>query len=480
MSKTDCYAIIIIFIAFLIRLLYVINTPLTGDEKEFMAVADTISFNINQMNLPVEHDLINHPLLSVYLLKLGAAIFPESKLGTRIVSLASSLGTFIILYIFCRLTLGEKHAIVALLLLGLNRFHIGVSGNGADNALLLFLSAFSIFLFWKALTKQKPFYFIASGVALGLAYLTNESAVVLLGCFMIYFLCDNAYGWKKLVQNKNVHLLLLSFFCVILIDVAWILKHGPSQRLFCGRLFSNIGIGVSGVGFFVTDVLRYIKNIDYHSLVSWEYPAMTWYEGLLLFLCSMEIVVRKKLKTSALKIMGIAFLLLLFAVSIFKSAESRWAEISLIPAIYLSSSTIVEGMNKYILIRPAFYVFVFFSLLSACMFSFNARYIMPPNRFANMVDYDMDLMKWYYNQGQIDKAVEEAHNALVVCPNEARIHNLLGIFYTAKGEMSVAESEFIRAVALKPDFLYAKVNLKLLQSGCARCIDDFFKTYSDN
>ena len=479
MSKTDCYAIIIIFIAFLIRLLYVINTPLTGDEKEFMAVADTISFNINQMNLPVEHDLINHPLLSVYLLKLGAAIFPESKLGTRIVSLASSLGTFIILYIFCRLTLGEKHAIVALLLLGLNRFHIGVSGNGADNALLLFLSAFSIFLFWKALTKQKPFYFIASGVALGLAYLTNESAVVLLGCFMIYFLCDNAYGWKKLVQNKNVHLLLLSFFCVILIDIIWILKHGPAQRLLCGRIFSNLGIGVSGVGFFVTGLLRYIRNIDYYSLVSWEYPAMTWYEGLLLFLCSMGIVARRGLKTSALKIMGITFLLFLLATSIFKNAEFKWAEVSLIPAIYLSSSVIVRGMEKNALIKPVFYIFVSFSLLSACMLSFNAKYVMPPNRFANRVDYDMDLMKWYFAQRRIDKAIEEARDALGICPNEARIHNLLGIFYAAKGEMSVAESEFIKAVALKPDFMYAKVNLDLLQSRCVSCIDSFLKTYSD-
>ena len=143
MSKPSCCAIIIIFLALVLRLSYAMNAPLTGDEKEFKAVADTISFNSHQMNLPVEHDLINHPLLSVYLLKLGAVIFPGSKLGTRIFSLASALGTFIILYIFCRLSLGEKHAIVAMVLLGLNRFHIGVSGNGVDDALLLFLIIFA-------------------------------------------------------------------------------------------------------------------------------------------------------------------------------------------------------------------------------------------------------------------------------------------------------------------------------------------------
>ena len=91
----------------------------------------------------------------------------------------------------------------------------------------------------------------------------------------------------------------------------------------------------------------------------------------------------------------------------------------------------------------------------------------------------MDLMKWYFAQRRIDKAIEEARDALGICPNEARIHNLLGIFYAAKGEMSVAESEFIKAVALKPDFMYAKVNLDLLQSRCVSCIDSFLKTYSD-
>lgn len=480
MFRINCCAAILIFIASLIRLVYAINAPLIGDEKEFMAVADTISFNIHQINLPVEHDLINHPLLSVYILKLAKTLFPLMPLGIRVSSLVASLFTLILLYIFCRVTLGEKQAIVALILLGLNRFHVGVSGAGVDNALLLFLSFFSIFLFWKALTVQKSAYFIASGAVLGLAYLTNESAILLLGCFMIYFLFDNSYGWRRMIKNKDVYLLWLSFLCVVLVDIVWIFKYGPSQRLLCGGFFSNLGIGSSGVGFFIADILKYINHADYNSLVSWEYPAMTWGEGLLLFLCSLMIVVGRKLKTKALKITGIIFLSYLFIISMFKNAEIRWMEISLVPAIYLSSNIIVEGMAKNVALRFVFYIFIVFSFVSVCLFSSSAKYTMPPHRFAAMVDYDTDLMKWYFSQGQIDKAMEEARDALVVCPHEARIHNLLGVFYTAKGKVSAAESEFVRALALRPDLLYARVNLTLLRKRCIRCIGDFFKTYCDN
>ncbi|MFC1630927.1 glycosyltransferase family 39 protein [Candidatus Omnitrophota bacterium] len=411
----------IIFLLVGLRLTFLINAPLIGDEKEFLLVANSISFNPVQFNLPLEHPLIHHPLLSVYTLKVGISIFSETKLGIRFFSLVSGLMTILLLFGFTKRTLGRPYALTAVILLGLNRFHIGISGLGVDDALLLFLSSLSIFLFWRALTNQRACYIAIAGVSAGLAYLTKESAILLLGCYVIYLILTPKYrDWFK--QSK-FYILLCSFLCTISVYIIWMLKHGTSQRLIQDKLWSNLGIGPSGLGFFLIELTRYIKNIDFHALVSWEYPTMPWIMGLLLLVCS--IITYFKYKTEIVRFMSLILGLFVLFTGILKQAEFYWAEISLIPAVYLSSISLVSAINKSVLLKKLAFVFCLVLSLTNFVFTLSAKQALPPDRFANKVDYDTDLIEWLYLNGEVERGIAEAKQAQIICPNEVRIKNLL-------------------------------------------------------
>jgi len=465
MSKSSYYALVIIIflVSSVARIFYAINAPLIGDEKEFLAVANSISFDAANLNLPVEHPLVHHPLLSVYALKAGVSMFGQTKLGIRFFSLLSGLLTLLLLYGFTRKTLGSAYAIVSVVLLGLNKFHIGISGLGTDDSLLLFFSALSIFLFWKALITRHIFYITCAGVSAGLAYLTKESAILLLGCYLVYLIITPKF--RNRLRQSNFYALFFSFLCTIFVDILWVLMHGASQRLAEDNLFSDLGIGPSGLGFFLIEIVRYINDVDYYSLVSWEYPTMSWIMGLVLIGCCAATYF--KFKEDIVRFMCVILFVFVFSTSFFRQAEFYWAQISLIPAVYLSAIYIERMLKKTAWMRRLIFIFLFFFLFTSFNHTFGAKYAFPPDRFAGMVDYDTDLMQWLYLNGQVKEAIKEAEEALKICPNEVRIHNLLGIFYVREGRLEEAGEEFKKATEIKDDFSSAKLNIKLLESGYA-------------
>ena len=70
-----------------------------------------------------------------------------------------------------------------------------------------------------------------------------------------------------------------------------------------------------------------------------------------------------------------------------------------------------------------------------------------------------ELAAGYYERAQMDVAIEELGIAEKLDPTYPRIYNLLGLIYTAMGELPRAEAQFRRAIELAPNDPDARHNL---------------------
>ena len=457
----------VLFCLFLIffglRLFFVFNAPLRQDEKEFIEVAKSLSFKGNFCNLPLEHPLVNHPLLSVYAIKLGMSLFGDSLFGYRSFSLFAAFLTLVLIYLFLKKTVSNQEAIAGLILLGFNQFHIGSMSLAVDHGLLIFFSILAVWFLSEWILKQKISAMFFAGIALGLGYLTKEVMLGLLLCAVIYsalFLKGKNY-----LIFKGLLLLLTAFIAIIFCDILWILKHGSSQRLLQKDFIFNLKFNLSGFSLYFSNLISRIKGVDLKNFISWEHPAMDLGSGLILILGTAYGIF--KFRDNLSRFMAVVFIFFICSASIFRRSEFYWSEISIIPAVFLTSISVIHFKKCFPYTRYFIFAFIVYGLINSTAFVASSRELYPPGRYNSIVDYDMDLMKWYLKEGRIDDAIKEAEDASIACPYEARIINFLGICYAKKNDFQRARAYFLKALQLKSDYGPAANNLKLIENNLA-------------
>jgi len=68
----------------------------------------------------------------------------------------------------------------------------------------------------------------------------------------------------------------------------------------------------------------------------------------------------------------------------------------------------------------------------------------------------------YYEMKQYENAIDALNRAKALDPNDAKVRNYLGCACSQKGWTDAAEKEFLKAIALDPDFGDAHFNLALV------------------
>jgi len=147
--KRISYLVIVVFLVGIFLRLTMLNVPLIEEERKNVLISKTISFVPGQYNLPVEDAYVTHPLLSIYATHLGMSIFGDTLFGIRFFHLLFGILTLLVVY-FLGKEIGEREALLAMLLLTFNQFHIHTSIKAENNSILFFLTALAVLLFWKA------------------------------------------------------------------------------------------------------------------------------------------------------------------------------------------------------------------------------------------------------------------------------------------------------------------------------------------
>lgn len=206
----------IVIAGFLLRLNVVLGSTYHWDEeREWIPFTDSISFEPGAVHLPIR--TISHPVLPVYLMKLGSVIAGENPLGFRLMSLlAGSLTVLIVALVGLRWG-GFWTAFWASSLLAFNEYHIFISSLAIDKPIQIFFVALAVAGFVRFLESEnsKALYF--AGAMTGLAFLCKETTALLLPGFLIALLLSERH--RRWLLRPAPYLAVLTFVVVISPDL---------------------------------------------------------------------------------------------------------------------------------------------------------------------------------------------------------------------------------------------------------------------
>lgn len=352
--------IILLLTAFALRLyLASITIYLWDEDRDWIPLAQSISFQTENLHLPIRGDF--HSALAAYFIKLGTLFLGETILGFRLFSLLAGLLTLVVVWRLADQWAGPKTAFWATALLAFNEYHVAISMLAIQKVFFLLAGALAIYTFSRFLINHKAIYLYLTGGLTGLAFLFYEISALLIPVFLITLFFSQNRNW---LLKKELFFAGLVFFIIISPDLYWNFissKDGATEIGYSDHLSRIGGIGLNKIhfAFFFRDLgteIYRLLGLEYHDPAG-EYPAMNTIFGILLF----GSVVLATFRLNQLKDPVVRFLLILFwFVFLFflfiqpgktkiDPAVWLWVDLILIPAVLICGFLVarLQGWKYY-------------------------------------------------------------------------------------------------------------------------------------
>lgn len=456
MNKHFKILLAVIVAGCLLRVL-LLNAPFTEDERKDVIIARSISFDPNNLNLPIEDPYETHPLLNVYATKLGLMLFGESNFGIRFFHLLFGSLTLLLIYLLAK-EMGRREALWAVFLLAFNQFHMHVSIKAENNSLLFVLTTLSIWIFFKAVQNNDRKLFLWLGPLCGLAFLTKGVSLLLAPAFFLYLLSDaQKRAWFR---TRELYFALLFFFITISPWIIWVMVHGSSQLIFQPEMYqkSHWIPNRTALNFFLIGPMSWIEGVDYRLRVSWEDAIVDGLSGIVLLVGTFFSI--RFFKQDFYRLLSLIFIVFFSVLSFFnlpglKWGEFWWAALCLIPAVCLTAKMFVEINSRYPFTQYFVGLYGFYLALNAILFVMTAdRLGYPPRRFAAFVDDDYITARIYEDKKMFGQAIAEVKRLLENSPNDIETLSYLGWLYIQQNDFNAALDAWFKAMEIEPDFIH--------------------------
>ena len=153
-----------------------------------------------------------HPLLFQSILSLQYRLFGISPIGGRLLSVAFGIATVWVTYAIGTRLYGRRVGVLAALLIGVMPYTVVVSRQILLDGPMVFFTALSLYLLVRFVQTERVGLLYASAAALGLATLTKETAILLVGGAYAFF----AVTRKMRLSLKHAGLALMVLVLTIL------------------------------------------------------------------------------------------------------------------------------------------------------------------------------------------------------------------------------------------------------------------------
>jgi 4-amino-4-deoxy-L-arabinose transferase-like glycosyltransferase len=324
--------ITLFLIALALRVYPTFMKALVFDEKIKLAIANEIDFT--SKHLPIGDRRVPHSLMSVYFSKLGTMLFGKSLWASRFFFVVFGTASLFFIYLLVLENSGMQTALLTLILLVFDQFHISEATQIREEAPLLLFSSIAIYCFFKALKKRKEWIY-GTALALGFSYLCKEGAAFfLLISFCFYVLTKKEY--RSLFGRRDI---LLTTGIMAAVGCVYWLWGINNKFLNYGKV--ELGISLRALYMYFAEAvtwLREIKLIDYR-LSDIEFHGFGfehWVTGILIYTSFVYSVLTDEKKKGLIR-----FSLLMFSVFFI---ENTFLDPSLICASWRMSLSILPGL----------------------------------------------------------------------------------------------------------------------------------------
>ena len=219
------YAILAVAIA--LRLVGAFSANLIFDERAHWALAETIDLRPGHLHLVSR--TLDHPLLSIYVLRLGSFVLGTSDFALRLPYVLAGAATLVPVYLLGRRAFGDRAGLLAAALLAVDQFHAGWSRVFMPETLMLLLVSLGLLQFLRVLEHGTPGRFAGLGALLGLAYLAKEPGILLTAGLWVYLLVTPAH--RRLLIDPRWYLAHAVMLLVVAPDLLWNLSQWSESYL---------------------------------------------------------------------------------------------------------------------------------------------------------------------------------------------------------------------------------------------------------
>lgn len=186
-----------------------------GDVADVVAVGRELAFSA-----------IAGPPLAHWLAEIALRATGGHTFGIYLLSQICILVAYWAMFQFGRTIIGERHAVLAILLMtGISVFTIGSPDFGPD-ILMMPLWALTLLHFWRASGENKELYWLAVALDIGLMLLTSYLALVLVAALLAFLAIDRRARAGILTPGAAVAGIITAFMLVV--SVAIFKQHGAS------------------------------------------------------------------------------------------------------------------------------------------------------------------------------------------------------------------------------------------------------------
>lgn len=331
---------VLMVVCFALRYYAATTVPMPYDEAQLVRLSERIVLTPGAVSLPVHVYPHRHLAGQLYLGKLGTLLLGHNLVGFRFMSVVLGTASSWIIFALVRRAWGFWPALLSLVLLCFNGFHIGVSRFAIERT-YLFFSVLGIYLFWRALQDDRPGFMIAAGAGLGAGALVSEHTLLLLPVLAAYLaLSKSNRRWLTRWQTWAGVLAAVAV-CVPLVYM-YLRNPDPQSSLYDDygdhvERLGRFGLGYGSLALYIAPL--YYKLSDRISV----YPVMSLVSGALL----LGAVLRAHFgaKDELTRLLLVIFWAFVGGFSLFASSrpEFKWAATSMFAAVPLAGRLLWES-----------------------------------------------------------------------------------------------------------------------------------------
>src|SRR4051794_32912580 len=233
-----------------------------------------------------------HPLLFQSLLSLEYRAFGVSALGGRLLSVAFGLGTVWLTYAIGARLYARRVGVLAALLIAVMPYAVVVSRQVLLDTPLVFFTSLTLYLLIRFVQTERAIWLYAAAGALGLATLTKETAILLVGGAYVFFALTRKtrLRWRQVLIAATVLIVTVLPYPISLKlagnsstggqFLLWQLSRRPNHPWWFYAQVVPPALGLAVVAVTVVGLLLMFRSLSWseHLLVSWIAAPVLFFE----------------------------------------------------------------------------------------------------------------------------------------------------------------------------------------------------------